>query len=98
MKHIQLHAYYAAITIMLVLCANISAGQNYRRLLKKELSPDVSKETVIGGTLDILTSGGQPEGTIGGNGCGPVTNGPLDIHRAAVVIRDCFKNATRILQ
>lgn len=35
---------------------------------------------------------------LGGNGCGPVTNGPLDIHRAAVAIRDYFKDATRILQ
>ncbi|HYF69304.1 MAG TPA: hypothetical protein VD884_14265, partial [Ohtaekwangia sp.] len=64
MKQTQLHLHYAAITLLLVLYSNMADAQNYSGLLNKELSPDVSKETIVGGILEILTSGGQPEGTI----------------------------------
>lgn len=38
-------------------------GQNYSGLQNKELTPDLSKESILGGILDVLSSGGF-DGTI----------------------------------
>jgi hypothetical protein len=50
-------------SMMFILFSVFAQGQNYSGLLNKDLSQDLSREYVIGGVLDILSSGG-PSGNI----------------------------------